>query len=82
MSAAAKEQNNQHQPPRLQLAFGPGSDYLETKLIPELHQQLLCFICLYNFTQELDIIQISRPVLQLLMQPSVLGWLNRTVITQ
>ena len=34
--------------PRLQLAFRAGSDYQKTRLIPELHQQLSCFICLYS----------------------------------
>ena len=41
------------------VAFGAGSDYLKTKLIPELHQQLSCFICLYSvLSQESDIIQV------------------------
>ena len=42
---------------RLQLAFRAGSDYQKTKLIPELNQQLSCFICLYSvLSQESDII--------------------------
>ena len=31
--------------PQLQIGFRAGSDYLRTKLIPQLHQQLPCFIC-------------------------------------
>ena len=31
--------------PQLQIGFRAGSDYLRTKLIPKLHQQLPCFIC-------------------------------------